>query len=131
MSPFHIVRSRLMATPLPANRDWYVLYSENLVLNKQENLVVGIPKDRRGMLRDGFFPVSIGYDTSDGCKITYASPRFNWRFGDLCNLVDNKVKHINPATDPDMDESVLAIAMTTYASLLKPVSEESISVPSY
>ena len=120
-----------MAPPLPANRDWYVLYSENLVLNKQENLVVGIPKDRRGMLRDGFFPVSIGYDTSDGCKITYASPRFNWRFGDLCDLIDKKVEHINPATDPDMDEPVLAVAMTTYASLLKPVSEESISVPSY
>ena len=114
-----------MATPLPANRDWYALNSVTPYTGKEETLIVGVPKDRRGMLRDGIFPVSIGEKTETGYRCSPAAPMGVFRFGDLCDLVDGHTNQVRNMLSDDWEH------LYSNVSLLEKVPEGSISTPSY
>lgn len=110
-----------MTSPLPANRDWYALSAVTPHTGKKETLLVSIPKDRVGMLRGGIHPVSIGDKTSTGYHCTFAVPMGVFSFGELCDLVDGRARHIRNILSESWEH------MYSIVTLLEKVPEESIS----
>ncbi len=114
-----------MTSPLPANRDWYTLRSFTPHTGKKQMLIVGIPRDRMGMLRGGIHPVSIGEKTDSGYRCSPAAPMGVFRFGDLCDLVDGRESLIRNTLSENWEH------MYSNVTLLEKVPEGDIAVPSY